>query len=110
MKCQGNYSIYNIICNHSYGFIYIIWYILFRSNNRHCLQSAFDITNGFEKKVLICMGDFNQMGPVVRFGGMQETIAASMISSTIWPLFQVFEFSENMRLTGLAIQDLSGNK
>jgi hypothetical protein len=46
------------------------------------------------------MGDGRQIGPVVKRGGMIDTIAASLFQSYVWPEFHVFEFKENMRLSG----------
>ncbi len=53
------------------------------------------------------MGDCRQIGPVVKYGGMAETISASLMHSHLWPRFQIFEFSENMRLTTLRSNTVS---
>ena len=47
------------------------------------------------------MGDCRQIGPVVKYGTMPDTINASLRQSYLWPKFQVFQFIENMRLTSL---------
>ena len=53
------------------------------------------------------MGDCRQIGPVVKYGGMSETIAASLLHSHLWQRFEIFEFSENMRLTALRSNTVS---
>jgi PIF1-like helicase/Helicase len=43
-------------------------------------------------------GDFQQILPVVPHGGRQETVAASMQQSVIWPYLERLSLTENMRL------------
>ena len=78
----------------------IIWDEIL-SNDKHCFESAFRVCNEFQGKLLLAMGDCRQIGPVVKYGGMLETIGASLINSLHWPKFTVFELVENMRLTAL---------
>jgi hypothetical protein len=47
------------------------------------------------------MGDCRQIAPVVIKGGIADIIRASMISSPLWPFFQLRLFTKNMRLFGL---------
>lgn len=77
---------------------------LFCSNHKHCFHSAYKVCNQFQGKVVLAMGDCRQIGPVVKYGAMAETINASIRQSYLWSQFQVFEFTENMRLTSLREQ------
>ena len=75
-----------------------VTFLLF-SIDKECFHSAYKVTNGFKGKVFIGMGDGRQIGPVVKRGGMEETVEANIFHSRYWHQFVVFEFLENMRLT-----------
>ncbi|XP_022021403.1 uncharacterized protein LOC110921393 [Helianthus annuus] len=53
----------------------------------------------FGGKVIVFGGDFRQVLPVVRNGGRQETVNASLSSSYLWSKCKVLTLSRNMRLT-----------
>jgi hypothetical protein len=79
----------------------LISYRHLHSNDKHCFDCAYRVTDGFKGKVLLAMGDCRQIPPVVKYGGMVETISASLIHSKYWSMFHVFQFTENLRLTAL---------
>ena len=57
--------------------------------------------NGFKNKVLLCMGDYRQIAPIVKHGSFDEIIAASMMKSPHWPKFEKHRFTVPLRLQGL---------
>lgn len=73
----------------------------FLSNHKQCLQTAYNVTDRFKNKIVICMGDYRQIAPVVVNGSIADIIRASVMSSHLWKKFQITIFSQNMRLTGL---------
>jgi hypothetical protein len=68
------------------------------SNHKHCLSTAFGITNSFAGKVLILMGDWRQCPPVVKNADMLEIVSASMVNSRLWSNVQLKFFTINLRL------------
>jgi len=69
------------------------------SNHKHCLSTAFGITNSFAGKVLILMGDWRQCPPVVKNADMLEIVNASMVNSRLWSQYvQLKYFTVNLRL------------
>ena len=81
----------------------------FLSNHKHCFDSAYNIMNGFEGKVVLCMGDCKQIAPVVRNRDPAFTILASMTRSPHWSKFKVVTFTKNMRLSSLQVSLTSTN-
>jgi len=79
------------------------------TNHKHCLATAFKILNRFEGKVLILMGDWRQTPPVVVHGDQHEIINASMICSSYWSMFQIYNFTINQRLLALTGPDVDEN-
>jgi hypothetical protein len=73
----------------------------FLSNHKQCFRCAYDITDQFKNMVVICMGDYRQIAPVVIHGQMPDIINASPISSDLWNEFTIRTFSINMRLQGI---------
>ena len=74
----------------------------FLSNHQHCLDAAWRLLNMFEGKVLLCMGDCQQIAPVVQHStDPHDTLPASMLTSRHWRSFEIHEFTMNMRLLGL---------
>lgn len=55
----------------------------------------------FGGKVVLLGGDFRQVLPVVRRGGVPETIAACLKKSYLWPHVEVFKLHTNMRVQRL---------
>jgi len=84
----------------------IIW-DEFLSNHKQCLECAYNALDGFKNIVVVCMGDYRQIAPVVINGFMQDIVRASVISSRLWSKFNLFQFSKNMRLQGL--ESISSN-
>lgn len=54
----------------------------------------------FGGKVFIGIGDFRQVGPVVKNGGPTACFLASILSSPLWKLSQVHELTAPMRNAG----------
>ena len=47
--------------------------------------------------VIVCLGDFRQIPPVIQNGTTNDTINASILSSPTWPLFTRFDFTIPVR-------------
>jgi len=76
----------------------------FPSNHKHCFGAAYNVTNSFYGKVVLCVGDWKQIAPVVVNGNLEEIISAHIFTSTLWRQFEVFTFSKNLRLHDLSEQ------
>ncbi|KAL8276810.1 hypothetical protein RQP46_010741 [Phenoliferia psychrophenolica] len=48
-------------------------------------------------KVVVALGDFQQVGPVVKHGGISATVDASIKSSYLWDSFEVLHLLERVR-------------
>ena len=70
----------------------------FPSNNKIIFENVYGIMNGFVGKVVICMGDFRQIAPVITNGTRQEIVNASIKSSLLWTKFTILHLTINMRL------------
>jgi len=70
----------------------------FPSNNRNIFENVYQIMNNFVGKVVICMGDFRQIAPVIANGIRQQIVNASIISSSLWSKFTILHLTINMRL------------
>lgn len=75
----------------------IIW-DEFPSNNKEIFENAYNQLNNFEGKVIICMGDFRQIAPIINNGDRQEIVNASIKMSRLWPQFTILHLTVNMRL------------
>ena len=77
----------------------VIFWDEFCSNHRELFEA---VVHFFQMKgktfLFVCAGDSNQIGPVVKFGLPQEIIAASILSSSLWPNFEIWTLTENMRV------------
>jgi ATP-dependent DNA helicase PIF1 len=51
----------------------------------------------FGGKSIVLLGDFRQTCPVVRAGSRAETVQASIKSSPLWPLFDIYRLSTPIR-------------
>jgi hypothetical protein len=51
----------------------------------------------FGGKILIAVGDFRQVAPVVKGGGLSAAIDASVRTSHLWPAFQIHRLTQPMR-------------
>ena len=70
----------------------------FLSNHRELYEAAYRATNGFDGMVVVCMGDFKQIMPVVKYANQQMQIDACITRSVYWPEFVVQTLTINMRL------------
>jgi len=61
------------------------------------LQHIMDVDEAFGGKVVIGIGDFRQVAPVVKGGGPTATYLASILSSPLWKSFSISELSEPIR-------------
>jgi hypothetical protein len=75
----------------------IIW-DEFLSNHKDVYHAVHRATQGFQGKVLICMGDFRQIMPVVPRGNRIEQVNSCIHSSPLWRQFKLLKLSVNMRL------------
>jgi len=71
----------------------------FPSNHRNIFESIFQQLNRFNDKVVLCMGDFRQIAPVISNGDRVDIVNASIKTSYLWSKFTVLSLSINMRLT-----------
>ena len=58
----------------------IIWDEFF-SNNRDLFKAAYEAIDCLKGKVLLCLNDCRQIGPVIQNGTRQDIVKASIISS-----------------------------
>lgn len=83
----------------------IIW-DEFPTNHREILESIVDgplHKSDCEGGLLfICLGDFQQTLPIVQGGGDRESLHACIISSHIWPYYNMLKLTQNMRLEKLS--------
>ena len=70
----------------------------FPSNNKSIFENVYHIMNGFLNKVVICMGDFRQIAPIIQNGDRQQIVLASIKSSKLWSKFTILHLTINMRL------------
>jgi len=70
----------------------------FPSNNRNIFENIYNIMKKFVGKVIICMGYFRQIAPVIAYGDRQQIVNASIISSSLWSKFTILHLTINMRL------------
>jgi tRNA A37 threonylcarbamoyladenosine biosynthesis protein TsaE len=76
------------------------------SNEYHCFKTVYEYFDCFKGKIIICLGDWKQTPPVVKYGSVSDICKASIINSPIWSLFNVFKLTINMRLFG----EINANK
>jgi hypothetical protein len=62
-----------------------------------CLRSVMKSDLPFGGKLILGIGDFRQVGPVILGGGHIEAYDASIKSSTLWPLFEVLTLGTPLR-------------
>jgi hypothetical protein len=67
-------------------------------NHKELFEAAYRATNGFTGTVVVCMGDFRQIMPVLKQANRHEVGQSCITSSYLWYKFQVFSLSINMRL------------
>ena len=74
------------------------------SNHRALYEAAYNALEGFKGKILICMGDFRQIMPVIKQAERQEVYASCISSSHLWYEFKVLRLTINMRLHAISAQ------
>jgi hypothetical protein len=75
----------------------------FPSNHRECFEAAYVAMEGLRGKVVLAMGDWKQILPVVSRGDKTEVLDACMFSSPLWQKFEKLSLTVNMRLRGVQI-------
>ena len=78
----------------------IIWDEMI-SNHKSLYEAAYRALDGFAGKVLICMGDFRQIMPVLKRAERQEIENSCISSSYLFYKFQILKLTINMRLQKL---------
>ena len=73
----------------------------FPSCDREVFEAAYRALRGFERKVIVTMGDMRQIAPVVVNGDKEDVINHSVPSSPLWPKVFVKKLTKNMRLLQL---------
>jgi len=71
------------------------------SNHKSLYEAAYRELDGFAGKVLICMGDFRQIMPVLKRAERQEIENSCISSSYLFYEFQILKLTINMRLQKL---------
>jgi len=66
----------------------IIW-DEFPSNHKDICEDVYKKLHGFQGKVVICMGDFRQIAPVIKNGDRQDIFNACIKTSYLWPHFKI---------------------
>ena len=74
------------------------------SNHRELYEAAYLALDGFKGKILICMGDFRQIMPVIKQAARQEVYASCISSSHLWYEFKILRLTINMRLHAISAQ------
>ena len=70
----------------------------FPSNHRNIFETIYQQLNRFRDKVVLCMGDFRQIAPVITNGERADIVNVSIITSYLWAKFTILNLSINMRL------------
>ena len=78
----------------------IVWDEFF-SNHKEIFESAYLTLNGFNGKIVICLGDIRQILPVVKHATVSEQLNACITSSALWSNFTIMTLSTNMRLQNM---------
>jgi hypothetical protein len=61
------------------------------------LQMCTENTESFGGKMILGIGDFHQVAPVIPGAGPSDILAASVKSSSLWSMFSVYSLSTPMR-------------
>ena len=71
------------------------------SNHKELFEAAYRALNQFRGKVVIAMGDFRQILPVVKNANRVEIFDACISSSYLWSKFEILSLTINMRLEAM---------
>jgi hypothetical protein len=74
----------------------------FPSNHRECFEAVNTSMHGLRGKVVLAMGDWKQILPVVSRGDKSEVLDSCMFSSPLWERFDKMALEKNMRLSSAA--------
>ena len=74
----------------------------FPSNHKEIFEAVCRALSGLKGKVIITLGDFAQIAPVVPHGSRLQIVQASIVSSPLWQHFEIRVLTKNMRLIGLS--------
>uniref|UniRef100_A0A8D9BYA8 ATP-dependent DNA helicase n=2 Tax=Cacopsylla melanoneura TaxID=428564 RepID=A0A8D9BYA8_9HEMI len=70
-------------------------------NLLHCLDRSLKLLMHCDEpmggKVFVALGDFRQIGPVIRFGQPSDVVQASFRNSYLWPLMKVISLTAALR-------------
>jgi ATP-dependent DNA helicase PIF1 len=61
------------------------------------LRTSTGVDEEFGGKVVVLLGDFRQTCPVVKYGGREDIIDASIRSSSLWDKMRIFHLTEPIR-------------
>ncbi len=78
----------------------IVWDDFF-SNHKEIFESVYLTLNGFNEKIVICLGDIRQILPVVKHATVSEQLNACITSLALWSNFTIMTLSTNMRLQNM---------
>ena len=70
----------------------------FPSNHRECFEAVYSSMQGLHGKVVLAMGDWKQILPIVARGDKSEVLDSCMFSSPLWERFEKLSLKTNMRL------------
>lgn len=84
----------------------VVWDEVGSQHNRD-FSCAWRITNGFEGKILITIGDNRQITPVVKRGTKEQILASSYYQSTFYAKSVKAVFTKNLRLIGASPEQLA---
>lgn len=79
----------------------VVFWDEFPSNHLHLFEAVQRALYQNKKLVFVCIGDFAQILPVVKFGTPEEVMAVLITSSKYWEKFTILRLRTNMRLAGL---------
>jgi hypothetical protein len=69
------------------------------------LQQLMTANAPFGGKLVVLMGDFRQILPVIVHGHRADTVNSSIKSSNLWPLFTMLTLTQNMRVQRMIDSD-----
>lgn len=79
----------------------VIFWDEFPSNHLQLFEAVQRALASHKKLVFVCIGDFAQILPVVKFGTPDQVLAVLITSSVYWEKFTILQLKTNMRLAGL---------
>lgn len=83
----------------------VIFWDEFPSNHLQLFEAVQRALVNHKKLVFVCIGDFAQILPVVKFGTPEQVMDVLITSSSHWQKFTILQLKTNMRLAGLHAMD-----